>query len=73
MARAVDLLIGNVPCTHKRGIAYHWCMSPEDSLPAGCFGRVMARNRLVEILNKMHVANNNDREVLRRKAWKELW
>ncbi|GMF50277.1 unnamed protein product [Phytophthora fragariaefolia] len=54
----MGLLIAQVLCPHKRRFSSHWSMADDGAVPAGIFGRFMARNRCTSILRDLHFVNN---------------
>ena len=58
--RLVGLLIARALCPHKQRIAKHWAMSGEGAVPAGTFGKYMARNRFDQIMKSLHFTSNDD-------------
>ncbi|GMF32241.1 unnamed protein product [Phytophthora fragariaefolia] len=65
----VGLLIARMLCPHKRRFAAHWSMVEDGAVPAGNFGRFMARNRCQDILRDLHFVDNQE-ERTRDKLWK---
>lgn len=65
----VGLLIAHVLCPHKRRFSSHWSMTDDGAIPAGVFGRFMARNRCTSILRDLHFVNNAVPHV-RDRIWK---
>ncbi|KAG6611380.1 uncharacterized protein IUM83_15622 [Phytophthora cinnamomi] len=65
----VGLLVARMPCPHKRRLCSHWTMVEDGALPAGTFGRFMARNRCTDIIRDLHIVNNEAPRT-RDKLWK---
>ena len=69
LMHVMGLLIARMLCPQKRHIASHWSMSEDGAVPAGNFGRFIARNRFQDIVRDLHfVDNESDRT--RDKLWK---
>ncbi|KAL3657189.1 hypothetical protein V7S43_019102 [Phytophthora oleae] len=64
----VGLLVARMLCPQKRFPA-HWSMVEDGAVPAGNFGRFMARNRCQDILRDLHFVDNQG-ERNRDKLWK---
>ncbi|KAL3674422.1 hypothetical protein V7S43_019044 [Phytophthora oleae] len=56
--RVVSLLIARMLCPQRRRSTAHWTMTEAGAVPAGTFGRFMARNRCQDILRDLHFVDN---------------
>ncbi|OWZ18198.1 hypothetical protein PHMEG_0007760 [Phytophthora megakarya] len=65
----VGLLIARMLCPQKRRFSAHWSMVEDGAIPAGNFGRYMARDRCQNILRDLHFVDNTT-ENRRDKLWK---
>ena len=65
----VGLLVARMLCPQQRRFAAHWSMEEDGAVPAGNFGRYMARNRCTDILRDLHFVDNEAPRT-RDKLWK---
>jgi hypothetical protein len=65
----IGLLVARMLCPQKRRFSAHWSMVEDGALPAGNFGRFMARNRCQDILRDLHMVDNEAPRT-RDKLWK---
>eukprot|EP00644_Phytophthora_capsici_P001233 jgi/Phyca11/81630/gw1.10.805.1 len=56
--QVIGLLIARMLCPQNRRFASHWSMTEDGAVPAGTFGRFMARNRCQDILRDLHFVDN---------------
>ena len=65
----IGLLIAGMLNHSTSRFSRHWTMTADGALPAGTFGKFMARNRCTSILRDLHFVNNEAPRV-RDKMWK---
>ncbi|GMG18605.1 unnamed protein product [Phytophthora fragariaefolia] len=65
----VGLLVARMLCPQQRRFSAHRSMVEDGAVPAGNFGRYMARNRCADILRDLHFVDNEAPRT-RDKLWK---
>ncbi|POM63326.1 Hypothetical protein PHPALM_21298 [Phytophthora palmivora] len=65
----VGLLVVRMLCPQKRRFSAHWSMVEDGAIPAGNFGRYIARDRCQNILRDLHFVDNTT-ENRHDKLWK---
>ena len=65
----IGMMIARVLCPKKQ-LHSHWAKHEKGCVPSGTFGKIMARQRFMDISRFLHFSNNENPEAKRDRAWK---
>ncbi|POM80223.1 Hypothetical protein PHPALM_1970 [Phytophthora palmivora] len=66
----IGLLIARAIAPNKEKLQHHWETTDEGTIPRGCFGRFMTRDRFAHIAQNLHFSSNRDPRAVVDRAWK---